>query len=165
MSYAYTGGMPTDRRRRRRAIRLGLLLLLVVLLIFAGLRLLDGIQSARTPPSAAPSPSSTCLEPPAGVTVDVLNATTRAGLAGVAADTLRAQRFEVGTVGNAPAGTKLTGPAEIRHGTKGKDGAAVLARHVRGAVMVQVDRADTRIDLVIGEGIDAVTPPADPPTC
>ncbi|GAB48100.1 LytR C-terminal domain-containing protein [Mobilicoccus pelagius] len=103
--------------------------------------------------------------PPAGITVDVYNATSRAGLAGVTADTLRAQRFEVGTVTNAPAGTTVTAPAEIRHGKNGAAGAAVLARHIRGAVLREIPREGTTVDLFVGPDLGAVTAPSGSPSC
>ncbi|WP_141397268.1 LytR C-terminal domain-containing protein [Mobilicoccus massiliensis] len=163
MSYAYEAGMPTARRRRRRAMYLTTLGLVVLALAVAGVRAFVGNDATdgRTP---AATPSS-CPEPPAGITVDVLNATSRAGLASHTADTLRAQRFTVGEAINAPAGTVVEVPAEIRHGPAAATGAKVLAHHIRGSVLKPIQREGTRVDLVIGNEFGAVTPPTTTPAC
>ncbi len=162
MSTVYTAGMPTHQRRRRRALILTGLGILLTALIIGGLILWS---SRDDTPTTKAAPAATCSAPPAGITVNVLNATSRAGIAGITADALRAQKFTVGEATNAPAGTRVKAPAEIRHGTKGADGAAVLARYVPGAALVKTERADTTVELVIGEAFGAVQAPASTPSC
>jgi LCP family protein required for cell wall assembly len=64
----------------------------------------DAASPSPAAPSAAAAPTPIKTQPapiaPGAVTVDVLNATARAGLAGKVADALRGQGFVVGTVGN-----------------------------------------------------------------
>lgn len=168
MKDMYEAGMPTAQRRRRRAVLLVLLALGALLLgtlLWGLLRPEKPAPSAPPTPSAGSSTASACPEPPAGITVDVYNATERAGLAGLTADTLRAQRFEVGQATNAPSGTVITSPAEIRYGPAGKVGATVLARRIRGVVLHEIPREGTTVDLVIGADFGAVQPPTTPPTC
>ena len=163
MKDAYVAGMPTARRRRRRAVLLAGLGLLALALVGGGWQLL---RPGDEPPRASVArETSACLEPPAGIVVDVYNATARAGLAGHTADTLRAQRFEVGVATNAPDGETPEGPAEIRHGPRSAAGAALLARRIRGATLREITRADTHVDLLIGPDFDAVTAPTEAPSC
>ena len=163
MRDVYEAGMPTARRRRRRALALGLLALLLLVAAAGAWRLLAHEDPASSPPTA--TSGTTCPDPPAGITVDVYNATSRAGLATLTADTLRAQRFDVGRATNAPEGTTLTAPAEIRHGKDAKPGAEVLAHRIRGSVLREIPRAGTRVDLVLGPDFGAVTAPAGAPGC
>lgn len=163
MSYVYEAGMPTARRRRRRAV---VVVLLVLVLLAAGIAAWSLLHRGDSAPTAArPAATSACPEPPAGITVDVYNATSRAGLATLTADTLRAQRFQVGRATNAPAGTTITAPAEIRHGKAGTRGAQVLAHRIRGAVLREIPREGTTVDLVIGTDFGAVISPTGSPSC
>ncbi|GHH06195.1 LytR C-terminal domain-containing protein [Streptomyces lanatus] len=107
---------PRMRRRRRRGRFAALGVVSLVALGMAGwgtLQLIDvftgggGEASAVGPKSgcgtrATPSPTSTApLPKPAGITVNVFNATTRSGLAKKTADELKKRGFKIGEVGNA----------------------------------------------------------------
>jgi hypothetical protein len=115
--------------------------------------------------SASPSPSDCPTElvsqypAPATITVNVYNATARAGLAkGVAAE-MQARGFAVGAVANDPTKATIAAPAEVRHGPGGEQAAAVVAAQVSGAVVVADARADGTVDLALGDGYTALVAP------
>jgi hypothetical protein len=87
---------------------------------------------------------------PATVNVRVLNATDTAGLATDVADELRARGFVVDEVANDQSGRDVTGPGEIRHGSRGNDAAAYVALLLPGAGDYPDTRATAQVDLVLG---------------
>ena len=117
--------------------------------------------SAQTPrtcvtPSAAPTPAA-----PAQVTVTVLNATDKVGLAHQIAAALRAQGLRIGKVGNTKA--KVTGVAAISYGATSKAAAITVAEYVPGATLVPApsgaDKAGS-VTLQIGPSFAALAAPA-----
>ncbi|PJE96470.1 hypothetical protein CUT44_18410 [Streptomyces carminius] len=108
-----------------------------------------------------PTPTRTGAPPrPAAVTVNVYNATTRAGLAKKTADELRKRGFKVGEVANAPAsldkkvketGLLMGAPAAYRTGAFD-----VLLTQLPGAVVRPVDRKGGEVDLVLGDAFRAL---------
>ncbi len=115
---------------------------------------------------ASPSAGATAaaLPKPAGITVNVFNATPRSGLAKKTADELKKRGFKIGDVGNAPGefdkkvkGTGvLLGPASSLNTSL-----PVLATQL-GTAERRTDaaRKGTEIDLIIGTGFKALTPEA-----
>ncbi|MFI5676983.1 LytR C-terminal domain-containing protein [Streptomyces cellulosae] len=115
---------------------------------------------------ASPSAGATAaaLPKPAGITVNVFNATPRGGLAKKTADELKKRGFKIGDVGNAPEefdkkvkGTGvLLGPASSLNTSL-----PVLATQL-GTAERRTDaaRKGTEIDLIIGTGFKALTPEA-----
>ena len=87
---------------------------------------------------------------PASVNVRVLNATDTAGLATDVADELRARGFVVDEVANDQSGRDVTGPGEIRHGSRGNAAAAYMALLVPGVGDYPDTRATAQVDLVLG---------------
>ena len=87
---------------------------------------------------------------PASVNVRVLNATDTAGLATDVADELRARGFVVDEVANDQTGRDVTGPGEIRHGSRGNAAAAYMALVLPGAGDYPDTRATAQVDLVLG---------------
>jgi hypothetical protein len=87
---------------------------------------------------------------PASVNVRVLNATDTAGLATDVADELSARGFVVDEVANDQSGRDVTGPGEIRHGSRGNDAAAYMALLMPGAGDYPDTRATAQVDLVLG---------------
>ncbi|MFK4146227.1 LytR C-terminal domain-containing protein [Streptomyces sp. NPDC004065] len=122
----------------------------------------DGI--ARTSPS--PTPTTRAVPKPAQITVNVLNATTRKGLAQQTADELKKRGFHIGQVGNATKefdkkvkGTGvLLGPASSLNTSL-----PVLATQLAGAERRTDVRKGADIDLIIGDGFKQLTqrPAAD----
>jgi len=107
-------------------------------------------------PSAAPTPAA-----PAQVTVNVLNATDKVGLAHQVAAALRAQGLHIGKVGNTKA--SVTGVAVISYGAASKAAAVTLAEYVPGATLVPAATAPDRagsVSLQIGPSFAALAAPA-----
>jgi hypothetical protein len=106
---------------------------------------------------ATPSASARAANPvkPGQITVNVLNATPRIGLAKKTADELKKRGFKIGDVGNAPkaydakvkaAGILLGAPASA-------DGASrVLGTQLAGAQTKNDARRGKDVDLIIGSG-------------
>lgn len=103
-------------------------------------------------PTPAPSPAE-----PARVTVAVLNATDKVGLAHQVAAALRTQGFRIGKVGNTKAA--VNGVATITFGPSDRAAAIALAEHVPGAVLVPAGTGG--VTLSIGPGFTALATPTD----
>jgi hypothetical protein len=102
---------------------------------------------------------------PGKITVNVLNATPRAGLAKETANELKKRGFRIGNVGNATEeyDKKVKGVA-ILLGAKAAEGAAlpVLNTQLTGARVKTDGRAKaTEVDLVIGTGFKALSKQKD----
>ena len=167
---------PRLRRRRRRGRFVVLAVVSVTALGVAGwgtLQLVDvftgggGEASAAGPKSdcgtrATPSPEATApLPKPAGITVNVLNATTRSGLAKQTADELKKRGFKIGDVGNATKdydkkvkGTGLLlGPAASLNTSL-----PVLATQLTTAERrTDATRKGATVDLIIGDRFKELT--------
>lgn len=108
------------------------------------------------PPPVPPRPEK--------IRVNVYNTTFRSGLAGEAGAELEARGFRVDKTGNDPKGAFLPEDvAVIRHDEDARDAAKVLAQHVPGARLMQVERTSTRLDLVLGNRYATLTPTAQVP--
>ncbi|MFD5855897.1 LytR C-terminal domain-containing protein [Streptomyces chartreusis] len=171
---------PRLRRRRRRGRFAVLAVVSVTALGVAGwgtLQLIDvftgggGEASAAGPKSdcgtrATPSPTATApLPKPAGITVNVLNATTRSGLAKQTADELKKRGFKIGDVGNATKdydkkvkGTGLLlGPAASLNTSL-----PVLATQLTTAERrTDATRKGATVDLIIGDRFKELTKKPD----
>lgn len=165
-------------RRRARRVRQRAVFAVVVLVVLgaggvAALIYTDRWQpgSSATPASAAPSPtcvpaSAPALLPPAEVSVDVLNGTSRRGLAGTVAGELRTRGFVVVNVGNAPT---ATGPvtAAVTYPAASLAQAVTVGARFPEAKLVP-DPAATVITVALGDGYqnllaeDVVVAPALP---
>ncbi|MFF3214558.1 LytR C-terminal domain-containing protein [Streptomyces sp. NPDC002886] len=116
--------------------------------------------SAATP-AAAPK---VVLPAPGGITVNVYNATPRAGLAKAVGDELKSRGFTIGKVGNAPADFDKKVPgAGILVGSPQTDKAAfsVLGTNLAGATHQTDARETADIDLILGDAFQTLTPKAD----
>ncbi|MDQ1660041.1 MAG: hypothetical protein QOJ68_21 [Blastococcus sp.] len=120
----------------------------------------DAAPPGPTAPSAAPpaaaAPTRATLAP-GSVTVDVLNATARAGLAGKVAGALRGQGFVVGTVGNS---TSTVSSSTVRYGAGAADKARLLAAAVPGSVLQASTSIGNTVQLLIGPNYSTVVRPA-----
>ncbi|MFJ8635124.1 LytR C-terminal domain-containing protein [Streptomyces sp. NPDC093568] len=168
--YRIKGNKYPRMRRRRRRGRLAVLAVASVAALgmvgWGTLQLIDvfsgggGEASAAGPKSdcgtrATPSPTATApLPKPAGITVNVLNATTRSGLAKKTADELKKRGFKIGDVGNATKvydkkvkGTGiLLGPSASLNTSL-----PVLATQLTTAERRTDTRKGTTVDLIIGD--------------
>ncbi|MGW6542545.1 LytR C-terminal domain-containing protein [Streptomyces massasporeus] len=179
--YRITGNKyPKMRRPRRRGRLVGLTVVSVVVLGVGGwgtLQLIDVFTGGGRKASAAgdgdcgaatkasPSPSAKPLPEPRTITVNVLNATTRGGLAKKTADELKKRGFKIGDVGNATKqydkkvkGTGLLlGPATALDTTL-----PVLGTQLPGAERrTEAARKGAAVDLVIGDGFKALATQQD----
>ncbi|CAL9308002.1 hypothetical protein SUDANB51_03921 [Streptomyces sp. enrichment culture] len=116
---------------------------------------------------ASPSPSAKPLPEPRAITVNVLNATTRSGLAKKTADELKKRGFKIGDVGNATKeyDKKVKGPGVLLGPAAARDTALpVLGTQLPGAERrTEAARKGAAVDLVIGDGFKelAKKPAAD----
>ena len=160
-------------RRHRRNRRTAIILVVLVLVLAGAFYYAAAYFNRPSTPAASDCPTSdftaggeTALT--AGqVTVNVYNATNRAGLAAATAKDVKARGFVIGQVANDPLKKKIDAPAEVRFGPNGKAGSELVAKLVEGAVPTQDTRADGSVDLVIGNGYKALvaaptTTPAPP---
>ncbi|MEU6222090.1 LytR C-terminal domain-containing protein [Streptomyces sp. NPDC047042] len=117
--------------------------------------------ATKVSPSPTATKASTALPKPGQITVNVLNATPRSGLAKQAADELRKRGFRIGDVGNAPKDydKKIPGTGVVL-GAKSATEAAlpVLGTQLAGAeVKTDTRRSATEVDLLIGTTYTALT--------
>lgn len=117
-----------------------------------------------TPTTTAPALKPMALPQPAGVTVNVYNATTRGGLAKTTADAFASRGFKVKAFGNAspPYDKKVTQSALIVAGPAAEAAAREAGTQVAGS-MVKIDptRKDKNVDVMIGNAFTALASPAD----
>ncbi len=181
--YRITGNRyPRMRRPRRRGRLVVLATAAVVALGVAGwgtLQLVDVFTGGESEASAAggkdcaprtkasPSPRAQPLPEPRTITVNVLNATTRSGLAKKTADELKKRGFKIGDVGNATKeyDKKVKGPGVLLGPAAALDTTLpVLGTQLPGAERrTEAARKGATVDLVIGDGFKdlAKKPDAD----
>jgi hypothetical protein len=143
-------------------------LLVVVALVFGVRSLLGGGSASSADASTEPTPCVTQTVtlanslPTAGdVKVNVYNATATSGLAAKTASALEKRGFQVGHVGNDPAGKPVTGVAVIRYGPHAEMQAQLLQLYVPGAELVKVGRGGKKVDLVMGQGFTDLAQQSD----
>jgi hypothetical protein len=141
-------------------------------------------QSRPCTSAATPSPAlkAMALPQPAGVTMNVYNATPRGGLAKSTADELAKRGFKVNKFGNAPSpyDKKVIQSALIVAGPAAEAAAREAGTQVAGStVKIDPTRKDKEVDLMIGSAftslatpvqaakarITAANPPAAKPVC
>lgn len=103
--------------------------------------------SPSVKPSASPSVSTGLITPPESITVDVLNATGKSGLAAKVADQLRARGFIIANVATAPAKIAKT---KVRYSKDYYQSARTLAFSARTKLLTQDNALDKRVQLIIG---------------
>jgi len=120
----------------------------------------DCATKASPSASASASSSTTAYPKPAQITVNVFNATPRAGLAKKTADELKKRGFKIGDVGNASAefDKKVKGTGLLL----GPTSAVSTSLPVLGTQLAGTEaRADTRkgtdVDLIIGTAFKSLT--------
>ncbi|GHI88469.1 LytR C-terminal domain-containing protein [Streptomyces xanthophaeus] len=177
-----------SRKRSRRRIVFAVLgsVLALALLGYGALQLIDVFQGdgskrnsaagAKDCPTAAaeraakgaPAAASASAAPavklpqPAEITVNVYNATPRAGLAKAVGDELRKRGFVVGNVGNAPAGFDKKVPGTgILLGSPATDKAvfSVLGTQLPGTTQQTDTREGADVDLILGDAFKELSTP------
>ncbi|MER5834526.1 LytR C-terminal domain-containing protein [Streptomyces sp. NPDC002130] len=182
--YRITGNKYPKMRRPRRRGRLVVLTVASVVVLGVGgwgtLQLIDVFTGGGRAASAAldgtdcgiktkasASPSAEPLPQPHTITVNVLNATTRGGLAKKTADELKKRGFKIGDVGNATKqyDKKVKGTGLLLGPTAALDTSLpVLGTQLPGAERrTEAARKGAAVDLVIGDGFKelAKKPDAD----
>ncbi|MFJ8012074.1 LytR C-terminal domain-containing protein [Streptomyces sp. NPDC096339] len=176
-----------SRKRSRRRIVLAVLgsVLALALLGYGALQLIDVFQgdtakrnaaaakkdcekkaaaAAKGAPAVASPKPAVALPQPGEITVNVYNATPRAGLAKAVGDELQKRGFVIGKVGNAPADFDKKVPgAGILLGSPTTDKAAysVLGAQLAGATQQTDAREGTDIDLILGDAFKDLTTKED----
>ncbi|MGW6457830.1 LytR C-terminal domain-containing protein [Streptomyces sp. NPDC055078] len=128
----------------------------------------DGTTSTSRASDCKPAPKGSAAPPvaavnlkPGQITVNVYNATPRAGLAKAAADELKKRGFAIGKVGNAPeaydkkvpsAGMLLGAP------TAAKGSFQLLGTQLKGATTKTDARTTADVDLILGTAFTALSP-------
>ena len=164
MTYIVESGASSSRRaRRRRAL---ITLAVVALMLFFAFWYAYSYYRHSDQHHAAATPSCTqkpAAVTPAEVTLNVYNATNRAGLAAKTADQVRKRGFKVSTVANDPLQRTIAGTAEVRYGVSGLADSKLVLALVKGAKAVRDARPDSSVDLVLGDKFGALTAPPKTP--
>ncbi|MFD3543608.1 LytR C-terminal domain-containing protein [Streptomyces sp. NPDC058662] len=179
-----------SRKRSRRRIAFAVLgsVLALALLGYGAMQLIDvfrgdspkrntvaGAKDCPTPaakaavkggPAAASTPPKTAvvLPKPGDITVNVYNATPRAGLAKAVGDELAKRGFLIGNVGNAPADFDKKVPGTgILLGSPATDKAAfsVLGTQLPGTTQQTDTREGADIDLILGDAFKELSTKED----
>lgn len=163
------GSTLAERQRRRSIIVLSTLGAVLVIAFVVALAFVQGWLPPKgdATPTARATTTQTCTASaapaPKSITVNVYNATQRAGLAATTAQALGGQGFVVGTVTNDPLQKAVPGVAEIRHGAAGLAKAQALAARFPGATLLKDARTDETVDVAVGDKFTAVVTPTATP--
>jgi hypothetical protein len=114
--------------------------------------------------NASPAAAGKALPEPGRITVNVLNATTRGGLAKQTADELKKRGFHIGTVGNAtPQYDKKVKGVGILLGAKDSTHTSlpVVGAQLAGADQRTDTRTGTDVDLILGDRFTSLTSEPD----
>ncbi|MEU6374001.1 LytR C-terminal domain-containing protein [Streptomyces sp. NPDC046909] len=116
--------------------------------------------ASKASPSASASTPATAYPKPAQITVNVFNATPRAGLAKKTADELKKRGFKIGDVGNASAqfDKKVTGTGILLGPTSAvSTSLPVLGTQLAGAEARADSLKGKDVDLIIGTAFKSLT--------
>ncbi|MFC4397627.1 MULTISPECIES: LytR C-terminal domain-containing protein [Micrococcaceae] len=155
-----------ETARVRRRVLHGVVLVLLIGLIAAGIIVAMAIINGRLKiPAAepAPTPVSSCpassfdYTPNDKVNLNVLNSTSRSGLARSVADEFLARKFVVGNVSNINAGYR--GVAAVVSGAAGQAAAFTVQRNLQGSDYFQDGRNDASVDVILAQDYKGLVPP------
>ncbi len=162
MDYLHESGVSIYRRRRRRRAVVTLSCVALMLIATAGYAV-SYVQGWVGSPKPASVVNASCsADPtlnPSKVTLNVYNASARTGLAAAVARVIEAKGFRVATVDNDPLGKTILTVGEIRAGPSGAAAAALVSARLVGATVVQDDRPDASVDLVLGKRYRTLSTP------
>ncbi len=173
--YRVTGNIHPRMRRpsnRRRIVLSAVAGAVVLGVVGVGAAQLAGAfdgDGHRAAAGHCPSPSGSGasdtaalrLPKPSAMTVNVYNATDRAGLAKTTADALKKRGFRIGKIGNAPTpyNNKLKGAAVLVGGPKEEAALKVLGTELAaGTAKTDPKRSGTDVDLIIGSAFSTLDP-------
>ena len=146
---------PSTARRPLPALIFILVLALLTAIVWW--RVIHRVSSeASAQPSASCSPAAVTVVPiPAAVTVHILNATNRTGLAAGVRSSLAKAGFVVADIGNDD--VPLPGIAEIRYGPAGRAAAKLVGYYFPGATLIGSARTDNQVEISLGAKFTAVS--------
>jgi hypothetical protein len=115
----------------------------------------------KTCTSTAAASTPTVLPATASVSIDVLNSTTKTGLATTTGAQLVKDGFKQSAIptNDTTARYPVAGVAELRFGPAGKPGADLLAFYLPGATEIADTRAGAVVDVALGAKFTAVATP------
>lgn len=143
---------------RRPLPALVFLLILALLTAIVWWRVIHRVSSEAS--AAKPSPSCspaavTVVPPPTTVTVHILNATNRQGLAAGVRSKLAKAGFVVADIGNDD--VPIAGVAEIRYGPAGRAAGKLVAYYFPAATLIGSARTDNQVEIALGAKFTAVS--------
>jgi hypothetical protein len=140
--------------RVRSLIIIGVLALIAAITVVWAIATDDQTGSlAKTCAAAKPS-----IPAPKAVRVRVYNGTDQAGLATKVQKALQKRGFKVIAVGNDPESEPIATTAQIRYGAAGAGAAELLQASIKGSQIVDDDRTESAVDIVLGNGYAGLTP-------
>ncbi|GAA3273744.1 hypothetical protein AAU01_17400 [Paenarthrobacter aurescens] len=155
-----------NKTRFRRRLLHGIVLVLLVGLIAAGAvgawAIMNGVVKVPTA-IASKAPTSLCpattfdYVPNETVTLNVFNATSRAGLAGTVADQFKARGFKVASVDNSD--TAYSGVGVVVSGVKGQAAAFNIQRNIAGTDYFEDNREDESVDVILTPDFEGLVEP------
>jgi hypothetical protein len=157
------------RRRHWRHIRTAVTLLVLVGVVvgaawYSWHNIVNDQATTETTNTEPCAPAATALPAPADIQLNVYNATSRSGLASSVSAQMKERGFTITGVDNDPLDKEITGTAEIRSSADQQAAATLIATMVPGAVFLPDDRTTPSVDLVLGEGFEALAPVDAPAT-
>lgn len=154
--------LTSELRHRQQQKKATTTILVVLLMLFFAFWYAFSYYRASDADGTPVGSTTTCrpydpkVPVPGNTTVNVLNATTKSGLAARTAAELRRRGFKVGEIGNDSSGRKIAA-AEVRFGPSGKGHAAlVVPLGGKGTKQVPDKRKDATVDLVLGGSFTAL---------
>lgn len=138
------------RSARRPLPALIFLLALAVLAAIVWYRVVNR-SDAQASKAASPGACATAsvLPPNSAVTVNVLNGTSKTGLAKTTLDGLVALGFKPGNVNNAP--SPLTQIATVTSGPTGASAAKLVSLYIPGSTLATDTRTDSSVTVTVGQ--------------
>lgn len=119
-------------------------------------------RSSTASPTCSPLAKPSVAIAPSTIPLRIFNASDTAGLAQDVAIEMKSRQFRVLTAGNYTASATPAAYATITYGAIGKQIALTVAQQVKNPTLVQDDRTDPSVDLVLGPkfALIPVPPPA-----
>ena len=151
-------------QRHRRNRRTAIILVVLVALLAGAFYYAASYFNRPSTPAASGCPTSDFTAgagpvaiTPRQITVNIYNATNRAGLAASTAKDIKARGFVIGQVTNDPLKKKIDGRGRSSASAPtARPARHLVAKLVEGATPTQDTRADATVDLVIGNGFKAL---------
>ena len=155
-----------ENRQRKQNLTFSVVFSVMAVLVIIGLLSILGLLSLPLPSGfsqgdnyakegdiVCPTSGATPLDP-TSVSVQVLNATSRAGLAGDASSMLQKAGFQTKSEGNAT--SQFAGAVEIDAGPLAVDAAYTVARYFPDARVTLTSSTDTTVTVILGGFYDGV---------